>query len=163
MKNALFFICLLGAAPLFSQNNYNKQFRTAFTNWDTSAIVPLLKKWELEAPNDPNLFIARANYYLQASKKEIIRMDAAPGKGENFEILDSTGGKPVAYMYSDVLYTDSLFELSQQALDEGIRQYPNRLDMRFGKIYTLGERGLYKRQTNAIIDACRYGKTIDYA
>jgi len=46
-------------------------------------------------------------------------------------------------------------------LDEGIKRNPDRLDMRFGKIFMLGQLGFYDRFTEEIVKTLEYSKKID--
>jgi len=43
-------------------------------------------------------------------------------------------------------------------IDEGIALYPNRLDMRFGKIYALGQIEDWQKLTDEIVKAIQYSK-----
>ena len=59
------------------------------------------------------------------------RMGAKP----MLSLKDSTGAD-VNY-FEETVYSDSLFALSSQAMDQAIRLYPDRLDLRFSKITSL--------------------------
>jgi tetratricopeptide (TPR) repeat protein len=70
---------------------------------------------------------------------------------------DSTINEPVAYMYGDTYYDKNILKNGFDYVEKGIEKHPNRLDMRFGKIYMFGQIEDYENFTNEII------KTIDYS
>ena len=65
--------------------------------------------------------------------------------------------KAVAYIGSQVSFDKKNFDKGISYIDKGIEKFPNRLDMRFGKIYTIGQIEDYKTFTSEIV------KTIDYS
>lgn len=143
---------------VFGQN-FKQQFNDLFSEKDTLGQIQLLEKWEKAEPDNPEMYVAYFNYYVQRSTQEIIAIGNQP-KGEDvLEITnqDSTQQETVAYMYGDTYYNQALLEKGFDALDKGIAKNPTRLDMRFGKIYMLGQSADYERYTTEII------KTIDYS
>jgi tetratricopeptide (TPR) repeat protein len=143
---------------VFGQN-FKQQFNDLFSEKDTLGQIQLLEKWEKSEPNNPELYVAYFNYYIQRSAQEVIAIGNDP-KGEDvLEIIDkdSTKEETIAFMYGDTYYNQDLLEKGFEALDKGIAKNPTRLDMRFGKIYMLGQTADYERYTTEII------KTIDYS
>ncbi len=143
---------------VFGQN-FKQQFNELFSAKDTLGQIQLLEKWEKAEPDNPEMYVAYFNYYVQRSTQEIIAIGNQP-KGEDvLEIIDqdSTQQETVAYMYGDTYYDQALLEKGFDALDKGIAKNPTRLDMRFGKIYMLGQSADYERYTTEII------KTVDYS
>lgn len=155
-------LLVLGLNLLVSQafgQNFKQQFNELFSEKDTLGQIQLLEKWEKAEPDNPEMYVAYFNYYVQRSTQEIIAIGNQP-KGEDvLEIIDqdSTQQETVAYMYGDTYYDQALLEKGFDALDKGIAKNPTRLDMRFGKIYMLGQSADYERYTTEII------KTVDYS
>lgn len=139
--------------------NFKQQFNDLFSEKDTLGQIQLLEKWEKAEPDNPEMYVAYFNYYVQRSTQAVIAIGNQP-KGEDvLEIIDqdSTKQETVAYMYGDTYYNQALLEKGFGVLDKGIAKNPSRLDMRFGKIYMLGQTADYERYTTEII------KTIDYS
>jgi tetratricopeptide (TPR) repeat protein len=62
----------------------------------------------------------------------------------------------VGFLGSSTQYDPVLIDLAISKIDQGIKRYPDRLDMRFGKIYILGEVGAWQRFTDEIVSAIRH-------
>ncbi len=138
----------------------NKQlFNDLVSKKDTVGQLQLLEKWEKTDKDDPELFVAYFNYFVRKSKKEILTLGQNP-KGEDvLQIMDqdTTKKEPVAFMYGDTYYDPDLLSKGFDWINKGIEKHPNRLDMRFGKIYMFGQLEDYEKFTTEII------KTIDYS
>ena len=93
---------------------------------DDSKTIVHPDKWEETIPNDPEMFIAGFNFYLQKSKEEVLRMDGGPAQGQSLQIMDSSNNEPVGYIYGDVSYNDELFAKSIDYLTRGIEKNPSR-------------------------------------
>jgi len=157
-KTFLIFSLTLFIDQVFAQT-FKEQFNDLVSKKDTLAVQQFLDKWEHADSNDPELYVAYFNYFIKKSKKEIVRLDNNPKDKEGFKIMDKDSSKkePVAYLYGDTYYESDLLKKGFDYIDKGIEKYPNRLDMRFGKIYMLGETEDYEKFTTEII------KTVDYS
>jgi tetratricopeptide (TPR) repeat protein len=62
-------------------------------------------------------------------------------------------------MGGQIVFNKDIAKKGIDKIEEGIKLYPNRLDMRFGKIYALGQLEDWGEFTNEIINAIRYSKT----
>jgi tetratricopeptide (TPR) repeat protein len=138
--------------------NFKKEFNDLFAKKDTAGQTEVLKKWEAADGRDPELYVAYFNYYVSKSKKEVIELGNNP-KGESFQIMDKDTSvkEPVGYLYSSTYYDTVLLKKGFEFADIGIAKSPSRLDIRFGKIYMLGEIKNYRDFTAEII------KTIEYS
>jgi tetratricopeptide (TPR) repeat protein len=143
------FLLLLIAGQSFAQG-YKADFDKVLEENDTAAQRQLLYKWQKTSPKDADLFIASFNYYFFASRKEIIELTAAAGKSSALEVKDSTGA--VGYMGEHIEYDHTLLKKAFKSIDSGISNWPARLDMRFGKIYALGQLENYEAFTKEIIN-----------
>ena len=143
---------------VLGQSNYEK-FKKLFKDNDTTKIKSLLTEWGKSNPNDPELYTSGFNYYFSKSKKEIISIDKAKHSKESFQFTDSTG-KVAGYLSSDLGYNPDKLNKSLDYGNKGIEKFPNRLDLRFGKCYVLGEITDYENFTKEIIETVEYSNTI---
>lgn len=155
-------LTILGMTFLLCQTfgqGFKKQFYDLVSKNDTVGQLKLLQKWEKTKNDDPELYVAYFNHYVMKSKTENITLGQNP-KGENvLQIMntDTTKKEPVGYIYGDTYYNSKLLNKGFDYINQGIDKFPTRLDMRFGKIYMLGETENYEKFTREII------KTIDYS
>jgi len=145
---------MLGASTQ-AQEDYQNIFNqlTEEGNWET--IPSLLQGWESANPNDAQLFVAKFNYFFHECRKEMVQMTTEEPEVEHMVINDTMTGEAVGYMYSALVYDDSIFSLAIQSIEEGLKLYPKRLDMHFGKIYVLREKGEIGEHINAVLRVIR--------
>ncbi len=153
---------LFSLTLLFNQvsgQTFKKQFNDLVSKKDTLGQQQLLEKWEKTDSSDPELFVAYFNYYVNKAKKEIVKLGQNPKGKDVIQIMDqdTTKKEPVAFMYGDTYYEPTLLSKGFDWISKGIKKHPNRLDMRFGKIYMFGQLEDYEKFTTEII------KTIDYS
>lgn len=141
---------------------FKKQFNDLVSKKDTVKQQQLLEKWKNEEGNDPELFVAYFNYYVNKSKQEMITLGQDPQGKDALQIMDQdkTKKEPVAYLYENTSYDSNLLKKGFDWITNGITKHPNRLDMRFGKIYMLGELEDYENFTTEIIQTIDYSNTI---
>lgn len=135
--------------------DYYERFKKLLTDKDTVGQRTLLQEWDKKNSNDPELYTCYFNYYVQKSISEIVRLDNNPGAGENLQITDSTK-QVVGYLYGETSYNPKYLNLGFDIIDKGINKFPNRLDMRFGKIHMLGQVNNYNSFTDEIVKAIDY-------
>jgi tetratricopeptide (TPR) repeat protein len=140
-------IILLVLAILFVLNsfgqNYNKQFNELFDKPNTEIEqFKLLQTWEKAIPNDAELFVAFYNFYVNKSRHEVVALSREDG---------------VNYLAGKTTFDEKFFKQALEYINKGIEKFPNRLDMRFGKTYLLGQNQQYKDFTDEIL------KTVDYS
>lgn len=150
------FICisLMINSITFGQDYY-KDFKKYLNEGDTIKQLELLKSWEITNSGDPELYTSFFNYYFNKSKDEKISVSTQKYGDKNFTITDSTG-QIVGYLGSKILFKEKEFSLGISKISEGINLFPNRLDMRFGKIYALGQVEDWNNFTKEIIQAIDY-------
>lgn len=154
-KTILMLFIILFSSNSWGQTNYEK-FKNLFKGKETDKIQVLLNDWRKLNPNDPELYTSEFNYYFSNSKKEVISLQQSNPKKEAFQLTDSIGNV-AGYLTSNLSYDQNKLDKALNVIDQGIEKFPDRLDMRFGKIYALGEIEDYKNFTKAII------QTIDYS
>ena len=128
MKRIASFLLITLCIGSMHAQSYSDLFDEAFRLGDARGQRQALELWQQEAPNDVNLYIARYNFYANRAMGETPDVIVAP-----------------------------LADSALVAIEEGISQFPDRLDLRFGKIYFLGQ----LRRWDAF--AREIGRTMDYS
>jgi tetratricopeptide (TPR) repeat protein len=141
---------------VFGQTNYEK-FKKLFKTNDTTKIKSLLTEWEKTNPNDPELYTSAINFYFSNSKEEIISLDREQKSKQSIQFTDSTG-KIAGYINSNWGYNPDKLSKAIKYANTGIEKFPDRLDIRFGKSYLLGQIGDYENFTKEIIRAIEYSQ-----
>jgi tetratricopeptide (TPR) repeat protein len=157
-KYSLFPIVLLLAINTSSQE-YKKGYEELLAKRDTAKIIPYLQQWEKASPNDPDVYIAFFNHYFKKSRRTVAQLTAGKPKSGTINVTDSSGNN-VGHIGEATLYEPTLVANAFAYIDKGIAKHPQRLDMRFGKIYVLGETGDYKTFTSELIKTLHYSNTI---
>ncbi len=164
-KKTLFIVVVLvlSTAMTFGQN-FQERYRTLVTEKDTAGQIKLLKEWRSADPKDPELFIAVFNYYINKSRDEVITIGKQPTSDNTIRLTQKENDeKTVGYMGTTSQYNAGLVRQGITNISEGITLYPTRLDMRFGKIYMLGEMGEFTTFTSQVIESIEYGNKIKNA
>lgn len=155
MKHLIGLLTLQFFSIIAFGQDYRAEFGKHFQEGDTAKQLEALKSWESKEPKNPELFTSYFNFYFQKSKEEILSLGLGELEGEALSILDSAGN-PSAYIGTNTYYNPDIFKKGIQKIDEGILLYPNRLDMRFGKIYAFGEAENWKAYTEEIVSSIQY-------
>ncbi len=128
---------------------------------DAKSMDNLFKEWKQKEPSNPELYIGGFNFYYQEATKEVLSLSPNSTNNPQYEVKDSVN-KPVAYLGGQKTQNDSLFNVSQNFLVEGIKKNPKRLDMRFGKIYALGTFNRFNDFTRELLETLEYSKKINH-
>lgn len=147
---------LLFSNLLFGQS-YNQEFQKLFKNNDTTKIKSLLIEWKKKNPNDPELYVSAINFYFSNSKQEIISLDTEQSSKQSIEFTDSTG-KLAGFINSHVGYNNHKLAQAINYANTGIENFPNRLDIRFGKCFLFQQIGDYENFTKEIISVVEYSQ-----
>lgn len=142
----------------FGQTNYEK-FKKYFQDKDTTKAKQLLTSWEKSNPNDPELYTSAFNYYFSQSKQEIISLERNQKGSESLALTDSTG-KEAGFINSNIGFNPNYLKKAFYYVDKGIEKFPNRLDIRFGKCFVLGQLEDYKKFTSEIIKTVEHSNII---
>ena len=151
----VFLICNLSIGQSFQ-----KDFAEAFRAKDTVTQLNVLNSWEKHKPKDPELYTSFFNYYFHLAKKEVISLTTDRPNGESLALNDSLN-KTAGYLGSNIHYDLENLVKGFTKIDQGILFFPERLDMRFGKIYAMGEIENWENFTTEIINTVNYSKIID--
>ena len=158
MKNITLLSLLIATTSILSAQSYFEEFNSFQQAGDTVKQKELLDNWKEEKPNDSELYTSLFNYYFTKSQNEVLILSSGtpPKDQEYIELTDSTN-TVAGFISSKIDYDKSNLKLAFESITKGIELYPNRLDMRFGKIFVLGQIKDWSNFTEEII------KTIDYS
>lgn len=156
-KYSILFAFLFVQSFVLAQN-FQDDFKKYFDIKDTINQLKTLKKWEKSDPKDPELYTSFFNYYALNAKKEILSLTKEQPKGESLALTDSTNNE-AGYLGSQMYYDADFVKKAITKIDRGIALHPNRLDMRFGKIYFLGLLENWDSFTKEIIAAVKHSST----
>ena len=150
---------ILGLLIFISQIGFGQDYQSDFQKYcqtsDTINQLKILTEWEKSSPNDSELFTSYFNYYFSKSQKEGITLSKQEPEGKKLVLKDSLN-QVAGFLGSQTHYDLSEFQKGIDKIDEGIKTYPNRLDMRFGKIYALGQIKDWEKFTKEIIKTVKY-------
>ncbi len=155
-----YLFCIL-TGLIFVNFSFSQAFQGDFQKYfqanDTLKQKEVLMKWESANPKDPELFTSYYNYFYKKSMSEVLTLTTKEPQGEKFVITDSLN-QTAGYIGSKNIFNESVFRKGINKINEGITLYPDRLDMRFGKIYALGQAEYWQEFTDEIIKAVQYSK-----
>ena len=157
------FISTLILAGLYCHafgQDYKKTFDQYIEQGDTTKQLEVLTQWEAVDPHNSELYTSYFNYYFLKSRQEILTLTNDQPQGESLAIQDSSGNN-AGFMGSQIIYDPEMAQKGLDKINEGISRYPNRLDMRFGKIYVLGQIENWDSFTEEIIQTIRYSTQND--
>lgn len=152
-KSFILFFLFCFVSFVLGQDNY-QQFLEFYQKNDSIAIEKLLIDWEKNNP-DAEYYVSCVNYFFNKSKKEVLSLDKVIPKKEGLEIKDDEGNS-VAYLSSKNLFDEKMLQKTFKCFDEGISKFPDRLDIRLGKVYSLGQIEDYENLTKEILKAIQY-------
>jgi tetratricopeptide (TPR) repeat protein len=161
LKTISFSIALTLSTILAVCQDYAGQFESLLSGNDTSAQGKVLTEWAKASPKDPELFIAYFNFYVRKSMSEVVSLDNTQKNYDALALNDTATGNPVAFLNSSKKYKPEVLQTGFHYINQGIDLFPKRLDMRFGKIYILGQAENYTEFTKEIVAAIDYGVKIN--
>ena len=159
----LAFLSILLLPILARAQNFQALFDSAFAQEDTVSQFHILQEWKAAGETGAlsgEYYAAVFNYHVNIARTEVLEITQNPSQPDAIAILDSNGNYE-GYMQSKVSYDEARMGKGIEILDEGLDQNPKRLDLRFGKIYILGETENWGRFTTAILNTIDIGKEID--
>ena len=148
-KLALIITCLFIQIGCFAQYDYYSDFLMFYNSKDTSNQLIVLNEWQNKSPKDAELFTSFFNYHYSKSRNKKFYLSNEKSI-EDDSMGQATGN--YAYFFD---FNQKDLKKAFEIIDKGIELYPNRLDMRFGKIYALGEIKYWQRFTSEIIKKIR--------
>ncbi|MBD3581134.1 tetratricopeptide repeat protein [Flavobacterium selenitireducens] len=128
-----------------------QRFNESLQSRDTVAQLKLLREWEKTKSGDPELSIAWFNHFFFNAKVETLHLGENPEGKDALVVRDSAGNSVSFLSQGEVGFDVAKAERAIRIIDGAISRFPKRLDMRFGKIYALGEMHDWRRFTEEII------------
>ena len=138
--------------------DFQSEFQKCCEVNDTTCQITTLTNWEKDNPNDPELFTSYFNYHFMKARQEVIVLTNEEPNGEGFELRDSTN-QVAGFLGSQIYYNPTEVKKGIDRINLGIEKFPDRLDMRFGKIYVLGQIEDWEKFTNEIINTIKFSAT----
>lgn len=135
----LFFLTLCLSQIIYAQQDFQSQFKILFEKNDIAGQEKLLQNWEKTKPDDAELYVSYFNFYLNKSRQETVSLSSTPQSKDALRLTKENDEKVVAYLGSETTFEKKSFDKAVEYLDKGIAKFPNRLDMRFGKIVAFGK------------------------
>jgi len=129
------------ASMCASPRDFQSEFDVCLEDNDTLKQRTLLQDWEKAKPKDPELFIGYFNYYFNKSIDEAIAVNYGEDEDVSFE--------------GEEAYNPKWVQAALDKISRGIALYPDRLDMRFGKIHALGMVEDWEAYTEEIVGAIK--------
>lgn len=131
--------------------DFRAEFQRLFAEKDFGGMETLLKNWEKLEPNNPELYVSYFNFYFNKSREEVVTLTSEPTSDETVKLSKEGDDKAVAFLGSQVRFEKESFEKGIAYINKGIRKFPDRLDMRLGKIYAMGQVGNFQEVSNELI------------
>jgi tetratricopeptide (TPR) repeat protein len=158
MRKLIPIIIFCSASMTSIAQDYYEQFQKLYKQNDTTKLKKLLADWEKSNPNDPEFYTSALNYYFANSRREILSIENDQPKKESIQLTDSTGAV-AGYLTTKFGYDHEKLKTVINYANKAIQKFPDRLDIRFGKCFVLGEIGDYENFTLEIIKTVEYSVT----
>src|SRR5690606_4466652 len=102
--------------------------------------------------------IPHFNFYIVQSRKEVMKLSTEEPKNQKSLAISpqDTSQKEMGFTYSVTYYDKNVMDTALSYINRGIELNPQRLDMRFGKIYMLGNMEEYQVFTDEIIKTIQH-------
>ncbi|MDE6489528.1 MAG: tetratricopeptide repeat protein [Muribaculaceae bacterium] len=140
----------MAAVFTLSADNFNQAFNAWLIDGNMQVADSILRVWSRELPDDPELYPARFNLLLNKARSEMMVLSTDPGNKDDELVLTDSCSNVAGYMYSDVLWQDSLADAAFAEIDRGIAACPDRIDFRLGKAAAGSMTGRWPRTIDAV-------------
>jgi tetratricopeptide (TPR) repeat protein len=160
MKPAIFLSYLVFYSFLLNAQSNAETFRQCNLPSDSIKAREVLYKWEKSNPDDPNLYISYFNYFYKIAQN--YQVSIGTGSSDKGIAFQDSSGREIGYISENNKYNSLLIDSGIFWINKGIAKYPNRLDMRFGKIYVFGRTEQYSLFTKELIHTINFADSIQY-
>lgn len=137
--------------PMVYSQNFLSEFEKYHKENNLEKQEEILQKWEQNSPKDAELFTSFFNYYVSKARSEKVALSKEKIDSKDAVEIERKEDGEIAYLGTKIFFDEEILGKGIAKIDEGIKLFPNRLDMRFGKIYILGQNRNWKNFTNEII------------
>ena len=146
---------LLLCFTAFSQN-FKEQYKAVDQTKNFVKQKQIIDEWEKARPKDPELYVAYFKHYIGKSREEVVSFSKNKEGTSSVGLTSEKSGKVESYLNSQIVFEEKNFKLAIKYIDKGILMFPNRLDMRFGKVHILGQKQDYDVFSEEIIKTVNY-------
>lgn len=132
---------------------YLERFNKFIQQRDTIFAKSVLSDWTEDIPNDPELYVAWFSYYYNTALVEQAIVSKRPSQSPNdtnMEMTDSTGAV-TGYIVTRRIFLPTQSAKAIEAINKGLENSPQRLDMRLYKIIMLGNCARWSDYADEII------------
>ena len=129
----LFAVCLCNLMA-WGQTDYYAHFQELLDKEDTVGLRAFIPEWEQKAGPSGDTYAAWCNLLLLEARKEVLQLSADTVVHDGLLLTDSTGNK-AGSITGQVYYDAEKMGKLYQKFDEGLAEYPDRLDLWFGKAH----------------------------
>lgn len=143
-----------------SKKQYYTQYRKLLNENKYQELYDLLIKWNEDYPEDPELYIAFFNLYVNLSISSGIVIKTDKNYESDLEIKDMNTDETIGYLTYEKQFNPEYVKKALYYIDLGIKKFPDRLDMHFGRIYYFMYMENYKDATFYMIDFLKSYKCI---
>jgi tetratricopeptide (TPR) repeat protein len=154
-KKMLYFCCALQvtAHGLFAVP-FGEQLAVVIKSGSPTEIERFLKESYAANQDDPEYFIAAANYWWEMAQR--IEISASPSEKGDFSVAEAGTGKEVGSISSLGKLHPEIPQKAVDLLSEGFGRNPYRFDVAMGLAYMLRDRGQFKACADVLKKALRH-------
>ena len=149
-------VCVVLLFALSSRANgedYAGRYKQLQDQHADAQMEPLLNEWREKAPNDPEAWIASANYYF--NQRQVMLSTKPPGKGD-FKLTDKKTGKQAG----SISFEQDKGNIKRAAdlLQEATTKFPDRLDIWCGLAFIYQESGDFENELSILKKMVAYAR-----
>lgn len=141
MKRLLLLVFASLALPFgaLAQQQWYDKYQQVLNDSDANKLLQVIEAWQKAEPESADVYAAWFNYYYKIGVSSVLSLTTEPpaDDSESLMLRNDTTQETAGYLYAVPTYNDSLMNLCFQKIDAGIRKFPDRLDLPFGKIHVL--------------------------
>ncbi len=158
IRYLVFVLVITIASVSFADNK--DTFDSLYKDGNLDEMKAHLDQWISKYPDDPEVYVGYFNYYLALGRDTVTgTYRYPPPDGRYMELTKDGDDEVVGYMYDRITYEERNKNSAIDVIQNGIKKFPDRLDMRFGLIHTLQQIGEYENQSLVLKSALRYSLT----
>ncbi|MDE5607736.1 MAG: tetratricopeptide repeat protein [Muribaculaceae bacterium] len=146
----------LRAQTISSPEEFKSRFYDEVFDKKYDGALAILDEWEKAFPTDGELWPARFNYHINKSRQEVMWLstDTLP-QGEAM-MLANEDGSLAGSLQPLVQWDDDEFQKAIEAIENGIKERPDRLDYRLGEMTAYRYRDMTDKAVDLLIETAEY-------
>jgi tetratricopeptide (TPR) repeat protein len=135
-----------------AEQDYAVRFKQLQEQKAEAQIEPLLNEWREKKPNDPEAWIASANYYF--NQGQVMISTKKPQKGD-FSLTDKTGKQAGSISFEQ---DKAGVKRATELLQEATTKFPDRLDIWCGLAFIYQESGDFDNELSLLQKMVAYAR-----